>query len=219
MLLRITSVSMLFAIALSVSAQTNPITKDGVTNSLQRCIQSNSGYSKYADARDTAYNKCSKELEVWFRSCSNGSIDAGPRQRCEQELTKVTGPIDKEWKLAHPDPPEQKDPRMESALQDFNVKHPLPGLPSLRKAVFLTKGSVVCSSPGAFANPNRDLVLLTGACLITPRDIKVSVLPPTGAEEYIRDHYFHMVAITWQSDEVSNGTVRVGWTQISRLRN
>jgi hypothetical protein len=206
-------------VALGASSQTTTISKDATLNSLQKCIRSNMGYSKYADARDTAYNKCSKELDAWFGSCSKGSIDAGPRLQCEQDLINVTGPIDKDWKLAHPDPPEQKDVKMESALQDLKDRHPLPGLPSLKKAVFLMKDSIVCSSPGAIVNPNRDLVLLMGACALAPRDIRVSVLPPADTDEYLSDHYHKIVAITWRSNEISNGTVHTGWTQMSRLRN
>jgi hypothetical protein len=153
---------------------------DRAVNSLRDCIRSNMGYNKYADARDTAHNKCSKELEAWLRWCSNGSVDAGPRFQCEQKLTDITNPIDRDWRVSHPDPVPQKDPKVESALQDLRGARPLPGLPSLKKPVLVMKDSVVCTSPGALVNPNRDLALLTGACSLISTDIPMGLYTPDG---------------------------------------
>lgn len=165
------------------------------SNVLTECIRSNM-VDKYADARNVGSNHCRKEVDAWFIACQNGALDATSRLRCDQELRELVLPIDKEWKVSHPDPPQPQDPKLVNALQDLKNGRDLPEMPNLNKAVFLVKGSVICSSPGALGNPNRDLVLFTGACAATSRDVRVSVLPPSDAQEYLRDHYFGIVAIT-----------------------
>src|SRR5262245_57183336 len=119
---------------------------------------------KYADAREVAYNHCREELEAWLTECQNGALDGSSRLRCEQELRDFVIPIDKEWKLSHPNPPQRQDPKLMNALEDWKNGRDLPGMPNLNMPVFVVKGSVVSSTPGALGNPNRDLVLLTGAC-------------------------------------------------------
>jgi hypothetical protein len=108
---------------------------------------------------------------------------------------------------------------MEAALYDLQNHLPLPGLPSLKKPVFLAKGATVCSSAGALGNPNRDITLAIKACTIIPRTVRVSVLNPDDAKEYITDHYFGIISVVWHSDEISDATVHVGWTYISELTN
>ncbi len=114
---------------------------------------------------------------------------------------------------------QQADPKLERALRDWQAKRPLPGMPNLRKPVFLVKGSLVCDSAGSLINPNKKELLFLGVCAPAPRDIRVSVIPPTDAQEYLRDHYHQIVSVVWHSDEMSNASTYKGWVLISGLRN
>ncbi len=107
----------------------------------------------------------------------------------------------------------------DQALYAFNHHHKLPGLPDLRKPVFIRKGSLVCDSPGALVNPVRYATIMIGACAVIQSKKKVLVLAPKDAGQYIEDYLFRYIAVTWGSEEMSNANSYIAWTPISALRN
>jgi hypothetical protein len=111
----------------------------------------------------------------------------------------------------------QRPGDINAAVADFNAQRPLPGLPSLKKPVYLTANSKVCDSPDSYANPNTAITVMVGACAIVPRKIQVMVYPPTDRENYVRGHVFGMVLVGLRSGEPSDGNMYRGWVSTSSL--
>jgi hypothetical protein len=107
----------------------------------------------------------------------------------------------------------------QQAQRDYSDGRPLPRLPDLRKPVFLASGSAACTSRGALANPNRDIVVATGACIVTPRKLQVSVFAPANANDYMESHVFGSIMIEMRSAEISNATAYRAWVDVKSLQN
>lgn len=108
---------------------------------------------------------------------------------------------------------------VDQALQDFAAGKPLPGMPNLKKPVFLVAGAIVCESPGALANPNKDVLVTIGACALTESRHRVSVLPPRTQPQYLDSYVFKMVQVVWRSADISDATAHSGWTNILNVQN
>jgi hypothetical protein len=107
----------------------------------------------------------------------------------------------------------------DEAMRDFNAHKALPGLPNLKKPVFIVRKALVCSSLNALGNPNVGLLVATGACASVNRRVRVSVLLPVDAEDYVNSHVFGAIQIAWRSANRSVGNVYTGWVRIDQLTN
>jgi hypothetical protein len=105
------------------------------------------------------------------------------------------------------------------AMQDLFAGKPIPGLPNLNKPVFLAPNSFVCSSRGALANPNKDILLKTRDCVLTEKKIRVSVVQPRTQDDYIEAHVARVIKVMWQSSAISDATVYSGWTPVAGITN
>lgn len=113
----------------------------------------------------------------------------------------------------------QSQSNVDEAIRDLHSGKPLPGLPDLRKPVFLAQNSFVCTSQGALANPNKDILLLTKACVMTDKKMRVNVLSPRSQEGYINSHVSRVIEITWRSSAMSDATAYSGWVSMKNLSN
>jgi hypothetical protein len=190
---------------------------------LTKCIVANMEGKKYASARETGQNSCGREMGDWRKACQNkyspwGFDDIAAR-KCDSEYRELANALDRQWESTQPPPPAQTNLKMDAALRDLAAHRTLPGLPDLKKPVFVTSGSLICKSPGALANPNTQALLMTGSCVVFDHKIRVSVFSPRDRQEYLNDHLFNMVLVGWRSDEISSANVFTGWVQINRLGN
>ena len=108
---------------------------------------------------------------------------------------------------------------IDQALRDFAAGKPLPNMPDLKKPVFLAEGVIVCESPGALANPNKDILIAIRACALIERRQRVSVVPPRTQQQYLDGYVFRVVRVVWRADDVSDATAHAGWTSISNAQN
>lgn len=211
------------------SAAFSQPTKYPPSDTLTQCVLSKM-VDKYSSARETAYNSCPNEVQVWLKACFrlntscpkdyvDACTDGQATNDCEQGLRMLGDSIDKTWSVSHPIPPRPTDPRLDSAMRDLYAHKSLPGLPSMKKPVYVTARSLICSSAGALSNPNKDVLIVAKACIVVGHPMKVSLLPPIDQQQYIDDHYWQMIAITWHSGDVSDGNTYSGWVKISDLRN
>jgi hypothetical protein len=72
----------------------------------------------------------------------------------------------------------------------------------MRKPVFVTSRSLIRNTPGALSNPNKDVLIVEKACIVVRYPMRVSLLPPTDQQQYVDDHYWQMIAITWHLEDV-----------------
>lgn len=204
------------------SAYAQQVLPEGI-DELARCIRNNMEGKQYATAGQTAYNFCQKELQVWRRACqtkySPKGFDDIAVWKCDSQLNDFERQLDRQIESARPAPPNQANTRMDAALRDLKAGRSLPGLPDLKKLVYVTPNSLICRSPGALANPGTAGLLITGACIVFDRRIRVTVYPPRDSEEYIQNHLFNMVAVGWRSGDISDGNVFTGWVRIDGLEN
>ena len=108
---------------------------------------------------------------------------------------------------------------VEDALRDFYAGKTLPGIPNLKTPVYLSAGSIICYSPAAQANPNKDVLVSMGECAVTEIRIRVSVRQPRGQEDYMNGHVYRVVEVVWKSAAQSDATVYSGWTATRNLEN
>jgi hypothetical protein len=108
---------------------------------------------------------------------------------------------------------------MDRARRDLAAGNPLPDLPDLTKPVFLLAGAIVCESPGALGNPNKEVLIAMGACVLTATRQRVNLVLPSTPEQYLDAHIFRMVHVVWRSREVSNATTFSGWTSVFNAKN
>lgn len=113
----------------------------------------------------------------------------------------------------------QSQSNVDEAIRDLLSGKPLPGLPNLKKPVFLAQNSFICTSKGALANPNKDILLSTKACVLTDKKMRVSVLSPRGQEDYVDSHVSRVIEITWRSPAMSDATAYSGWVSMKSIGN
>ena len=108
---------------------------------------------------------------------------------------------------------------VEDALRDFYAGKNLPGIPDLKQPVYLSRGSIICSSPSAQANPNKDVLVAIGECAVTEIRIRVNVRQPRHQEDYMNGHVYRVVEVVWRSAAQSDATIYSGWTATRNLEN
>ena len=113
----------------------------------------------------------------------------------------------------------QQQGTVEDALTDFYAGNALPGIPDLKRPVYLSAGSIICSSPGAQANPNKDVLVAMRECAVTEIRIRVNVRQPRGQEDYMNGHVYRVVEVVWKSAAQSDATIYSGWTATRNLEN
>jgi hypothetical protein len=114
---------------------------------------------------------------------------------------------------------QEQDTRINAAIKDWQVKKPLPGLPSLKRPVRIKLGSYVCNTEGELLNPNVNVLMTMHECMITTHTALVRVLQPTDERGYISGYYHEIVEVSFQSAEMSDGNVFTGWAPIATLSN
>jgi len=168
---------------------------------------------------------CREELSEWKAACArrHGSEDT-ELWACQQELQA----LEQELGSSESPPPRQSRTRrqpslralaIQAAIKDLSAGRPLPGLPLLDRPVFVRADAVVCRSLGTLANPNTQVLLVTGACSVVPRDRRVKVALPSGSQEYIEAHSLGAVRIYWRAEQESVANAYGGWVRVSELRN
>jgi hypothetical protein len=112
-----------------------------------------------------------------------------------------------------------QDTLIKNALHDWQLRRPLPGLPSLQRPVHVKTGVMACNEAAELINPNKRELIFLGECVITGRNITVKVVQPTDQREYLVAHVAAIVEVLWQSDDVSDGNIYTAWVDISSLSN
>ena len=107
----------------------------------------------------------------------------------------------------------------DQAMRDLAAGKPLPGLPSLTRAVYVRSGEYVCSTGGALRNPDKPTLISIRACFVTSSRFRVRVLQPRDDQDYLESYVFKMVELTWTTGAMSDATVYSGWAYIPALEN
>ena len=165
---------------------------------------------------------CGIDLHTWRSECAKRHDSLDPHHPvCQQELLALKQELEREvpWERQARVRQSPQSASIEAALKDLNAGRPLPGLPLLDRPVFVRADAIVCRSLGTLANPNAQLLLVAGACVLMPRDQRVRVVLPTSAREYIDGHSLAAVRIYWRSEQESVANTYDGWVRISELRN
>lgn len=110
-------------------------------------------------------------------------------------------------------------PDTAKALQDWSAGKPLEGLPNLKKPVYLKGETLLCQSSGALMNPNVPVLLLTRACMVMPKRVRVLVYPPADAQSYMEGYMYQMVRVSLTTGDISNGNSTQGWVFLDSLTN
>ena len=108
---------------------------------------------------------------------------------------------------------------LDDALNDLRAGRSLPELPDLKRPVFVAEQSIVCSTPGTLANPNKDVLVAIGECMFVEKRVRVNVVLPKTQQGYIEGHISRAVEIVWRSAAQSDGTIYSGWTEAGNLKN
>ena len=156
-------------------------------------------------------NEMHEGYQALFDEITNRAIEAARSKQQQREAEQSARPQTEQSTRPKTD--------MDAALQDLAAHRRLPGLPDLKKPVFVIPQSLICESAAALANPNTQFLIWSGNCIVADRKIRVSVFPPRGSEEYLNAHVFKMVSIGFRSAEISNGNVFTGWVKINSLEN
>jgi hypothetical protein len=106
-----------------------------------------------------------------------------------------------------------------NAVRDYMQGKPLPGLPDLKKPVYVKPGSWLCSTPGTLANPNKDVLVAMHACFVAPVAARVMVYPPSTDQRYVEAYVYQIIEVGVIPAQISNGRPQYGWTELSNLRN
>jgi hypothetical protein len=110
---------------------------------------------------------------------------------------------------------------------------PLPGLPDLNRAVFLSAGSVVCENANLVFGTQRELnkalknaayvqgatmLMKANHCTVADHDVRVSILisTTTDSRALMIDKTYQTVAIEWIN---SDGSTDEAWTLVTSLHN
>ena len=194
---------------------------DDAKDKMVACIVRNMAGKLYANARETSYNFCRPERTAWMDAClkieSPEGFDSVLYRKCEFKQRDIEDEVDRSRQR----PPErvEQPTAVQLAIQDLYAGRPLPGLPDLDKVVYLSKSALVCSSPGALANPDTAATQFVGACQQNSARTRVQILQPRTQQQYIECHIFGYVQISWRSARISDATAYSGWVRISALSN
>jgi hypothetical protein len=165
---------------------------------------------------------CGSFATLWRETCTTqASLDrsGNPKTSCDAEFDRFGVSVQQFKGRAAPTPP-QTSISVHDLVAKFNAGQPVPGLPDLRGPVFVEGNAVVCQSPGALRNPNRDITLTTGACRsLNGARVRVFVHEPRTAQSYIEAYTFRSIYISGAPRSMSSADWLGGWVNLNDLRS
>lgn len=148
------------------------------------------------------------------------------QQRCEGTLGPCT------WDIHDPppktsvvqprqDPVVEQDKLINLAIHDWQLKRSLPGLPDLKRPVYVKTGVIACNESEDLVNPHKAELFWLGQCVQTGHNIvNIRVIEPVTEREYITGHIFHIVEVIWWDEgKPSSGNIYTAWVHTDDLAN